>query len=143
MKRLLWMVGWAWLGCAHAEAGGAAPPRSLYERLGGKPAISAVVDNLVGRLAQDDRINIRFANTDIVHLRLMLVDQICQATGGPCTYSGKDMKTAHRNLNITNDEWTALVEDLLAALGELRVASSEQQELLGALGGLKGDIVGQ
>jgi len=139
----LWMVGALWIGCAHAEADGANSAKSLYERLGGKPAIAAVVDNLVGRVAQDDRINTRFANTDISHLRVLLVDQICQATGGPCTYAGRDMRTAHRNLHITMDEFNALVEDLSAALGELRVAAAEQQELLGALGGLKGDIVGQ
>ena len=143
MKNLVAPVVLAFFGCAHADAGGGTPSRSLYDRLGGKPAISAVVDNLVGRVAQDDRINLRFANTDIVHLRMMLVDQICQASGGPCTYTGKDMKTAHHNLNITNDEFNALVEDLLAALGELRVGAPEQQELVGALGGLKGDIVGQ
>jgi len=143
MKQLLVALGVLWIGCAHEDVGASANPRSLYERLGGKPAISAVVDNFVGRLALDDRINLRFANTDIPHLRRMLVDQICQASGGPCTYTGKAMKTVHRNLNITDQEFDALVEDLLATLRELQVGALEQSQLLSALGGLKPDIVGQ
>jgi hemoglobin len=127
------------------EGGGSATTaaqRSLYERLGGKDAISAVVDDFVANVAADARINARFAKTDIPHLKQMLVDQICQATGGPCTYTGKGMRDAHRGMNITEAEFNALVEDLTRSLGKFNVPEREKTELLTALGGMKGDIVG-
>jgi hemoglobin len=116
--------------------------RSLYERLGGKEAISAVVDDFVANVAADARINARFAKTDTAHLKLMLVDQICEATGGPCTYTGKSMREAHKGMNITETEFNALVEDLTRSLEKFNVPEREKTELLTALGGMKGDIVG-
>lgn len=116
--------------------------KSLYDRLGGKEAISAVVDAFVANVAADDRINMFFEKTDIPHLKQMLVDQICGATGGPCEYTGKDMKTVHTGMNITEEQWNATVEDLVKALDGAGVQQKEKEELLGALGGMKGDIVG-
>ena len=116
--------------------------RSLYERLGGKDAITAVIDDFVANVAADTRINTRFANTNIPHLKQMLVDQVCAATGGPCTYTGKTMGDAHRGMHITDAEFTALVEDLTKTLDKFKVGEREKTELLGALGGMKGEIVG-
>jgi len=114
---------------------------SLYDRLGGRPAISAVVDEFVARVAADKRINQRFSNTDVPRLKTLLVEFVCSATGGPVAYTGRDMKSAHAGMDLVDDEFTALVEDLQGALGKLGVGSQEQQELLGALGPLKGDVV--
>lgn len=86
--------------------------KSLYERLGGTPAITAVVDDFVANVAADSRINGRFAGTNIPRLKTLLVDQVCEATGGPCKYQGRDMKSAHAGMGITNAEFNALVEDL-------------------------------
>lgn len=133
-------------GCAGPNAetkSAASAKKSLYERLGGKDAIAAVTGELLTRVAADDRINARFANADLPRLKEMLVDQICEATGGPCKYTGKDMKAAHVGQNVTEDEFTALVEDLKAVLDKYKVGATEQNELLAALGGMKGDIVGQ
>jgi len=116
---------------------------SLYDRLGGKTAITAVVDDFVGNLAADKRINARFAKTNIPHLKQMLVDQICQATGGPCTYTGKSMKDAHKGMKISEADFNALVEDLTKSLDKFKVGDREKTELLTALGKMKGDIVGQ
>ena len=116
--------------------------QSLYDRLGGQGAITAVVDDFVANVAADARINARFAKTDIPHLKQMLVDQICQATGGPCTYTGKSMPDAHRGMKITDADFTALVEDLTKSLDKFKVAEPEKNELLSALGGMKGEIVG-
>jgi hemoglobin len=135
---LLWAVA---VGCAHSAT--SPPNRSLYERLGGKDAITAVVNDFVGRVGQDERINQRFANAEVPRLKQLLVEQICQAAGGPCQYSGRDMKTAHKGMGIRDEEFGALVEDLVASLAQLKVPEPEQKELLGALAGLKGDIVGQ
>jgi len=116
---------------------------SLYERLGGKPAITAVVDDFVGNVAGDTRINKRFANADIPRLKSRLVDQVCEATGGPCKYTGANMRDAHKGMNITDAEFNALVEDLVKSLDKFKVPAKEKNELLGALGGMKGDIVGK
>ena len=116
---------------------------TLYERLGGKPAITAVVDDFIGNVAGDTRINKRFANADIPRLKTRLVDQVCEATGGPCKYTGANMRDAHAGMNITDAEFNALVEDLAKSLDKLKVPAKEKNELLGALGGMKGDIVGR
>lgn len=116
--------------------------RSLYDRLGGKDAITAVIDDFVANVAADKRINARFAKTNIPHLKQMLVEQVCQATGGPCTYTGKSMRDAHQGMKITEAQFNALVEDLTKSLDKFKVAETEKSELLTALGGMKGDIVG-
>ena len=131
-------------GCGESMQGGAMmEKKSLYDRLGGKPAITAVVDDFVGNVAADTRINQRFANANIPRLKTMLVDQICEASSGPCKYTGASMKDAHKSMKITDAEFTALVEDLVKSLDKFKVGVQEKNDLLSALGGLKGDIVNQ
>jgi len=115
--------------------------QSLYQRLGGKEAITAVVDDFIGNVAGDARINKRFANANIPRLKTLLVEQICAASGGPCTYTGRDMTTAHTGMNIQSAEFDALVEDLVKSLDKFKVPEREKGELLGALGGMKPAIV--
>lgn len=118
-----------------------APQKSLYDRLGGKPAIQAVVDDFIGNVAADPRINGFFANTNIPRLNSMLVNQICEATGGPCKYTGRDMKSAHAGMGVTDAHFNALVEDLAKSLNKFKVPEKEKNELLTALASMKGDIV--
>jgi hemoglobin len=135
---LLFTVG----GCNTMESSGTArSARSLYDRLGGRTALSAVVDDFVARVAADNRINGKFANADIPRLKSLLTDQICQASGGPCTYTGRDMKSSHAGMGITGDEFDALVGDLMATLNKFKVGEREKIDLLGALGPMKKDIV--
>jgi hemoglobin len=115
--------------------------KSLYERLGGLDAIKAVIDDFVGRVAADTRINQKFAKSDIPRVKHFLVEQVCAATGGPCQYTGLSMKQSHKNMKVTEGEFNALVEDLVATLDKFNVPAAEKGELLGALGGLKGQIV--
>jgi hemoglobin len=115
--------------------------RSLYERLGGRDAISAVVDDFVARCAADGRINGKFARTDIPRLKSSLVDQVCEASGGPCTYTGRDMRTTHDGMGVTAAEFDALVGDLVATLDQFGVGETEKSELLGALAPMRPDIV--
>ena len=130
-------------GCAGMDSGGGMAKKSLYDRLGGKPAITAVVDDFIGNVAGDSRINRRFANANIPRLKAMLVDQICEASGGPCKYMGASMLDAHRGMNVTDAEFTALVEDLVKSLDKFKVPAQEKKELLTALGGMKPQIVGK
>lgn len=117
--------------------------KSLYDRLGGKPAITAVVDDFIGNVAGDTRINKRFATADIPRLKTMLVNQICEASGGPCKYTGASMKDTHKGMKITDAEFNALVDNLVKSLDKFSVPAQEKGDLLTALGGMKGDIVNQ
>lgn len=137
----LWIAGGLFLGTVGCAIPDSAPTKALYERLGGKPAITAVVDQFVANVANDARINGRFATTDIPRLKRHLVDQVCMASGGPCTYQGRDMKTTHAGMNITTADFNALVEDLVGALDKYKVPEQEKKELLGLLGPMKKDIV--
>ena len=114
---------------------------TLFDRLGGKNAIEAVVDDFVARCAADRRINAKFARTDIARLKAMLVDQICQATGGPCAYGGRDMRETHDGMSVSAGEFDALVDDLVATLDQFSVSKPAQDELLGLLGTMRSDIV--
>jgi hemoglobin len=130
------------VGCAGSHAAAKPDPNaSLYDRLGQKPALTAVVDDFIANVAADARINTFFAKTDIPHLKEMLVEQICQASGGPCTYSGKDMLTVHTGMNVKNEHFDAMVEDLVKTLDKFKVGAKEKSDLLAALGGMRGDIV--
>jgi len=132
-------------GCGGSMQGDkmAMEKKSLYDRLGGKPAITAVVDDFIGNVAGDTRINQRFATANIPQLKIMLVNQICEASGGPCKYTGASMRDAHRGMKITDAEFNALVEDLVKSLDKFKVPAQEKGELLTALGSMKSDIVNQ
>ena len=129
------------VGCATTGEQMATKERALYDRLGGKPAITAVVDDFVARVAADRRINRFFVNTDVPSFKAKLVDQICEASGGPCKYTGKDMKTAHAGMGVANADFDALVEDLVATLDKFKVPEKEKGNLLNILGPMRKDIV--
>ncbi len=114
---------------------------TLYDRLGGIDAITAVVERFRDKVAADDRINLKFARTDLPRLRKMLIDQVCEASGGPCRYNGRDMKAAHAGMRVTTGEFDALVDDLVKTLNEFKVPGHEQSQLLAILGPLKPEIV--
>src|SRR5215468_4399503 len=113
---------------------------SLYERLGKKEVIKILVDEFVAHVAADTRINKKFAKTNVDRVKFMLVEQLCGATGGPCKYTGLNMKTAHKNMGVTEGEFGALVEDLVKALDKFKVPEKEKKELLGLLGPMKPQI---
>lgn len=117
---------------------------SLYKRLGGYDAIAAVVDDFIPRLATDAQTGKFFVGTSKDsqgRIRQHLVDQICNATGGPCLYLGRTMKAAHAGLGITESDWQIGVKHLVASLDKFKVPAKEKDELLGAVSGLKADIV--
>jgi hemoglobin len=121
-----------------------AQEKSLYQRLGGYDAVAAVTDDMIGRLAANPQLG-KFlkglSNDSKKKLRQHFVDFLCNATGGPCVYTGRDMKTSHAGLGITEADWNASVVDLTATLDKFKVPAKEKQEVLTAVSGLKKDIV--
>ena len=118
--------------------------KSLYTRVGGYDAIAAVVDDFVGRLVADKRLNKFFvghSEDSLKRIRMHVIDQLCSAAGGPCNYTGRDMRTSHHGLGITNEDWDASVKHLVATLDKFKVPKAEQDELLAVVGTLKKDIV--
>lgn len=129
-----------------ASTGTVRAQASLFERLGGQPAVSAVTNGLVDRILADTRVNTWFARAasspeNTAAYKTKLYEFVCQATGGPCKYTGMDMATAHRGRKVTSAAFDAVVEDLVAVLDSLRVPEPEKKELLGLLGPLKSQIV--
>jgi hemoglobin len=112
--------------------------------LGGYDALAAVTDDFIKRLATDKKLGRFFAgaSTDSQkRIRQLVVDQLCAATGGPCVYIGRSMKTAHAGLRITEDDWKLTVDHLVATLKHFNVPKREQDEVLAAISSLKADIV--
>lgn len=126
-------------GAAFAEP--AAKP--LYDRLGGKEALNAVVAELWSVVAADARINSHFANTKPEIFAGQLVDFLCQASGGPCQYKGKDMLAAHTGMQLSEADFNALAEDTVVVLDKFKVPAQEKGEVMGMLGSLKGAVVGR
>jgi hemoglobin len=115
--------------------------KSLYERLGGHEAIVAVVDDFVARIAADKRINHFFAKSDATRVKAKLVEQICAGAGGPCTYTGRDMKSVHAGRGIGEKDWDAMIQDLEKTLAKFKVPRRERKDLLAVLAPTKGDVV--
>jgi hemoglobin len=136
----------ATLSLAACATMGGDPPPTLYKRLGGREGIALVVADFVTNMAGDSRVNARFKDMkgpEIEKLKSNISDQICDATGGPCSYVGRDMKTTHKGMKITEAEWNATVENLVKAMDKHKVGAKEKSDLLGALAPMKADIVGQ
>jgi hemoglobin len=135
--------GWPPAAARPEATPAAAASPSLYERLGGRDAIRAVVTDFQARVLADARINAFFRGADDERLATLLVEQICEVTGGPCRYGGRSMREAHAGMQVTDPQFDALVEDLAASLRRFGVAEREQTELLTLLGGLRREIVGR
>jgi hemoglobin len=126
------------------KSGQAATEKSLYQRVGGYDAVAAVVDDFVGRLVSDKQFAGFFKghSTDsLKRIRQHIVDQFCAGAGGPCIYTGRDMKTSHQGLGITEAQWDAAAKHLVATLDKFKVPAKEKDELLAFVTSLKKDIV--
>jgi hemoglobin len=125
----------------------AAGARSLYERLGGTPALTAVTSTFVDVIVQDPvmlqnpQIAADFKKADVARLKGKLTEFMVVATGGPGTYTGRDNKSVHVNMKIGEREWDAMVQDFLGVLAQFKVPEREQQELVALVATTKPDIV--
>jgi len=115
--------------------------KTLYDRLGGGDAINALTESWVARVGGDDRANGKFARTDIERLKKEVVDQLCEATGGPCTYTGRSMLETHAGMKVTAGEFDVVMQHLDATLDELNIPKTEHDELVGLLRPMRADIV--
>jgi hemoglobin len=115
--------------------------KSLYDRLGGGDAINALTESWVARVGGDNRANGKFARTDIDRLKKEIVDQLCEATGGPCTYTGRSMQATHDGMQVTAGEFDVVMQHLGDTLDELNVPKTEQDELVDLLRPMRDDIV--
>lgn len=116
---------------------------TLFQRLGGIEGTRQLVDVVLVKAHEDDRIGGLFENIDHERLRQKLVEQLCQATGGPCVYTGMSMELAHKGLLITDEEFDFFVEDLVAAMNEVGVPPAEQNELAAILLPMRPEVVGK
>ena len=120
--------------CAHQQS-------SLYQRLGGEPVVAAIVDSFVDRFADDTRVAPTFAKTDIPKFKRLLNEQICNLTGGGCTYTGRSMPSTHEGMHITESQFNAIVEDLQDAMNRQRIPIELQNELIATLAPLREGII--
>jgi hemoglobin len=121
-----------------------AQDKSLYQRLGGYDAVAAVSDEFIARLASDDQLKrffVGFSADSKMHIRQLVVDLICKATGGPCYYLGRDMKTSHAGAGITKADWDRTLAIFGEVLNKFKVPEREQKELAALLSPMEADIV--
>jgi hemoglobin len=121
----------------------AAPPPTLYDRLGGKDGVDAIVDSFTKNLLADPRVNKPFKKSKdgLAQFKQHFAEQICQLAGGPCQYTGKAMGEAHKGMGINDAQFDAVVEDLKLALDEKGATEQDKSELFAALAPMKPDIV--
>ena len=139
---LLLLVGHG--GAAHAQSLAHQESASLYKRLGGYDALAAVTDDFIKGLATDKQLSrffIGVSNDSKKRIRQLVLDQLCAATGGPCIYIGRSMRTVHEGLGITEDDWNISVKLLAQTLDKFKVAKTEKDDLFKILVTLKPDIV--
>lgn len=134
-------------GCAWNASAQSPTPQSsttLYKRLGGYDAIAAVTDEFLARAASDKQLSrflVGLSNDSKRRLRQLIVDQLCEATGGPCFYTGRSTKVAHAGLGITESDWQLTVKHLAAILDKFKVPEKEKNDFLALASSLRGDIV--
>ena len=114
---------------------------ALYQALGQKPGLVALMDDFVPRLLADPRMQPFFEKTNQVNFKQQLVDQVCQVSGGPCVYKGVDMKNAHSNFDITKGNFNALVEVLQQSMDAQKISFGAQNKLLAALAPMHRDVI--
>jgi len=124
-----------------ASAQSMASSAALYQAFGEKAGLVKLMDDFVPRLQADPRLAEAFKNANVENLKMQLVNQICQVSGGPCEYKGADMKAAHSNMDITKTDFNALVEVLQKSMDAQGIAFSSQNQLLARLAPMHRDVI--
>ncbi|SCK12447.1 group 1 truncated hemoglobin [Vogesella sp. LIG4] len=117
---------------------------TLYERLGGADGIRRIIDDVVANHLSNPAVHPRFAHVaDLGHLKEMVFQFFCMGSGGPQVYCGKDMRSAHRGMNISEQEYLAVMDDILTALASNNVAEDARHEVIAILYSLKDEVIRQ
>ena len=116
---------------------------SLYDRLGGRPGIEAIVSDIWNNHVSNPLINKRYADSDPTEVKRLVTEMCCAGFGGPESYTGKDMISAHKGMNINDTEFVAVCDDVLKALEQNGVGQREKDEILCILYSLKNEVVYQ
>ena len=106
------------------------PAPTLYQQLGERVGLARIVEDLLHLIVADDRINHQFKGVNVAQFHRNLTDQLCELSGGPCTYSGQDMREAHAGMAITDTQFNALAENLILAMEKNQVPTGAQNRLL-------------
>ena len=116
--------------------------KSLYERLGGAKGISGIVDDVIAGHLANPLVQTRFQNVeDIEHLKRMACEFFAAGSGGPEKYTGKDMRAAHKGMNISEQEYLAVMDDIMGALNKHGIDDVTQKDVLAIVYSLKGEII--
>lgn len=106
------------------------PSETLYQQLGERSGIANIVEDLLYLIVEDDRINEQFRGVDVRQFHTNLTDQLCELSGGPCTYSGRKMRESHSDMNVTDTQFNALAENLILAMEQNNIATGAQNRLI-------------
>ena len=115
--------------------------KTLYEKLGGDTGVTSIVKDMLEYTLADSRIAHTFSESNVPRVEKLLVEQICELTNGPCTYTGRDMKKTHRGLELTSAHFNALVENLQKAMDDNKVPFRIQNKLLAVLAPMHDDVI--
>ena len=143
MKLTFLAIGLSLMAVIAVAGTASAAGKTLYERLGGEAAHAAVVDQFVAYNNADAKIAPRWQASDMDELKEYLTELLCEATGGPCAYTGKAMDVAHSGLNVTREEFARVAQNLVRGLDKFKVPAQEKGELLAIVGSLQGQVVGK
>lgn len=141
IRILVCIVALGMSGCAQHPSSVKYGDDDLYRALGGETGITAIVDQFLWNLADDERINAHFVDTNLQRFRAKLIEQFCELSGGPCTYTGDTMKLSHAGMGIDHAGFNALVEALIEAMEAHNVATGPQNRLLALLAPMHADII--
>jgi hemoglobin len=134
-------------GAALAQQAPDSAKPALYDRLGGLKGIAVVVDDFIDRLVVNKTLNKNPAidagrkSAPAPYLKVQVSQLVCEVTGGPCKYSGRDMKSSHAHLNISETEWKVMAAEFKKSLDKYKVPAAEQKELFDIVATTKKDIV--
>lgn len=118
--------------------------KSLYERLGGYDGITAFANDLLPRLMADSQLGRFWQNRGddgLARERQLLIDYLCSSAGGPVYYTGRDMKTSHKGMKISEDDWSIFLHHAGATMDALQVPAPERNDVVAFVSSLKGDMV--
>ncbi|CAN5231330.1 group 1 truncated hemoglobin [soil metagenome] len=142
--RHIFLVCAACIALAACSSAPPSPPKtSLYERLGGLPAITAVIDKTIDKASTDPRTSRSFKDVKLKNLKESLTLHLCHIAGGPCKYDGPNMAKAHSGLAITSAEFDAMAGMVAETLDQFKVPAAEKNELMGVLAAMKPEVVGK